>query len=201
MCCIFGTFHCCLNFPRAGFWCPFISSFCVDYCLKFSLPGCLMFMNHSFIHSFIHSFKTLLSLSNDGSTTIYNRICKQKGNGKSFHHATQNSILNTFPNNATSLLNIPFWKKIPHQMKDAMYTHAILWFPLSFLAVNHHNIKNWVPSILTHNLWLIFMGMKQKKNFFFLKKNSKWPTQKKVIFHLRQFSIFFFNIFMDGSLG
>ena len=31
-----------------------------------------------------------------------------------------------------------------------------------FLAVNHHNHKNWVPSILTHNFWLIFMGMKQK---------------------------------------
>ena len=32
-----------------------------------------------------------------------------------------------------------------------------------FLAVNHHNHKNWVPFILIHNLWLIFMGMKQKK--------------------------------------
>ena len=31
-----------------------------------------------------------------------------------------------------------------------------------FLAVNHHNHKNWVPSILIHNLWLIFIGMKQK---------------------------------------
>ena len=39
--------------------------------------------------------------------------------------------------------------------------HAILWFPPSFLAVNHHNIKNWVPSILTHNLWLIFMGLRR----------------------------------------
>ena len=127
-----------------------------------------MFMNHSFIHSFIHSFKTLLSLSNDGSTTIYNRICKQKGNGKSFHHATQNSILNTFPNNATSFLNIPFWKKIPHQMKEAMYTHAILWFPPLSLAVKHHNIKNWVPSILTHNLRLVFMGMMQIFFFFLI---------------------------------
>ena len=34
------------------------------------------------------------------------------------------------------------------------YTHAHLWFPPSFLAINHHNNKNWVPSILTHNLWL-----------------------------------------------
>ena len=43
------------------------------------------------------------------------------------------------------------------------YTHAYLWFPLLFLVVNHHNIENWVPSILTHNLWLILMGMRQKK--------------------------------------
>ena len=54
------------------------------------------------------------------------------------------------------------------------YTHAHLWFPPLFLAVNHHNIKNWVPSILTHNLWLIFMRMKQRKIFFFWKKKSKW---------------------------
>lgn len=66
-----------------------------------------------FICSFIHLPKTLLSLSNDGSTTVYNRICKQKGNGKSFHPAKQNSIFNTFPNNAKSFLNIPFWKKNP----------------------------------------------------------------------------------------
>ena len=49
-----------------------------------------------------------------------------------------------------------------------------------FLAVNNHNLKNWVPYILTHNLWLIFMGMK-KKNFFW-KKKLKWPTQKKMSF-------------------
>ena len=47
---------------------------------------------------------------------------------------------------------------------DAAYTHAHLWFPPLFLAVNHHNNKNWVQFILTHNFWLIFMGMKQKKN-------------------------------------
>ena len=43
------------------------------------------------------------------------------------------------------------------------YTHAHLWFPPLFLAVNHHYSKNWVPFILTHNLWLIFMRMKLKK--------------------------------------
>ena len=30
-----------------------------------------------------------------------------------------------------------------------------------FLAVNHDNHKNWVSSILSHNLCLISMGMKQ----------------------------------------
>ena len=37
------------------------------------------------------------------------------------------------------------------RLKSSQYTHAHLWFPLLFLAVNHHNAKNWVPSILTHN--------------------------------------------------
>ena len=32
-------------------------------------------------------------------------------------------------------------------------------------------------------------------------KNSKWPPQKKLIFQLRQFSIFFHENFMDWSLG
>ena len=32
-------------------------------------------------------------------------------------------------------------------------------------------------------------------------KNSKWPPQKNLIFQLRQFAIFFHEIFMDWSLG
>ena len=68
-----------------------------------------------------------------------------------------------------------------------------------FLAVNHHNHKNWVPSILTHNLWLIFMGMKQKKSF--LKKQKKMAKSKNWVFQNRQFSIIFCENFMDWSLG
>ena len=70
-----------------------------------------------------------------------------------------------------------------------------------FWAENQGNHQNFDTSLLTYKSWLIFMAMKKKQKFFFEKKNSKWPTQKKVIFHLRQFSIFFFEIFMDGSLG
>ena len=47
---------------------------------------------------------------------------------------------------------------------------------------------------------LVFIEMKQKKIFSW-KKNSKWPTQKNLIFQLRQFSIFFHENFMDWSLG
>ena len=79
------------------------------------------------------------------------------------------------------------------------YTHAHLWFSRSILTVNHHNNKNWVPSI-THNLWLIFIGKKQKK-LFLKNKNSKWPTQKKWVFQNRQFSIFFVEISCIGLIG
>ena len=71
------------------------------------------------------------------------------------------------------------------------YTHAHLWFPPLFLAVNHHNNKNWVPSILTHNLWLIFMGMRQK-NFFFLKKQIQNGRLKKRSFFNSVNSQYFF---------
>ena len=35
--------------------------------------------------------------------------------------------------------------KLSHIPHNQYYTHAHLWFSLSFLAVNHHNNKNWVP--------------------------------------------------------
>ena len=43
------------------------------------------------------------------------------------------------------------------------YTHALLSFPCSFLPVNHHNNKNWVPSILTHNCDWSSWGWSKKK--------------------------------------
>jgi hypothetical protein len=49
---------------------------------------------------------------------------------------------------------------------------------------------------------IVFIEMKQKKNVFFEKKKSKWPTQKKPHFPaLRQFSIFFHENIMDWCLG
>ena len=49
------------------------------------------------------------------------------------------------------------------------YTDGINVWGGQFLAVNHHIHKNWVPSILPHNLWLVFMGIKQKKTGLQLK--------------------------------
>ena len=77
------------------------------------------------------------------------------------------------------------------------YTHALLSFPRSFLVVNHHNNKNWVPSILTYNLWLIFMGMKQKKKKKFENCSAFDSSQKNWHFQLRQFS-FFLKTFFQG---
>ena len=61
--------------------------------------------------------------------------------------------------------------------------------------------QNFDPSLLTKKLWPFYMRMKQKNYFFFEKKISKWPTEKKLIFQNRQFSKFFHENFMDWSLG
>ena len=78
--------------------------------------------------------------------------------------------------------------------------NAILRIARNFLETRE-NIK-----ILTHPFYHINLGWFSwewsKKIFIFLrKKNSKWPTQKKLIFQNRQFSKFFHENFSDGSLG
>ena len=85
------------------------------------------------------------------------------------------------------------------QAKIGMYTHALLSFLHSFLAVNHHNYKDWVPSILTHNLCLIFMGMKQF--FFFLKKKIQNGRLKKRSFFKIANSQYFLWKFYGLVLG
>ena len=47
-----------------------------------------------------------------------------------------------------------------------------------FLAVNHHNIENWVPFILTHNWWL-FMGIFLETEFFNIAKS--WAISAKIL--------------------
>ena len=66
---------------------------------------------------------------------------------------------------------------------SSSYTHAHLWFPCSFWTVNHHNNKNWVPPILTHNLWLICNSSKTGKKCifcvfrpFFMKITNGWDS-------------------------
>ena len=58
------------------------------------------------------------------------------------------------------------------------YRHTI------FLAGNYVNLKNWVPSMLYNNLWLISMGTKQQ---FFLKV---WIERQKLgVLKLMQHSV------------
>ena len=46
---------------------------------------------------------------------------------------------------------------------------------------------------------VVSIGKKIKRKI--QKKNSKWPTKKKIIFQLRQFSIFSCENFMDWSFS
>ena len=64
-------------------------------------------------------------------------------------------------------------------------------------AGNQGKHQNWVLSILSHNFWLIFMGIKQ---FFFekRKKKSKWLTPKNWGFQNCQFSKMFLKILWLG---
>ena len=56
--------------------------------------------------------------------------------------------------------------------------------------------------MIPHITGLVFSLKWCKKKFKMAAlENSKWPPQKNLIFQLRQFSIFFHEIFMDWSLG
>ena len=69
-------------------------------------------------------------------------------------------------------------------------------------------LKFW-PILANQETLAILHENEAKKIFFFWKKkfkmadleSSKWPPQKNLIFQLRQFLIFFHEIFMVWSLG
>ena len=75
-----------------------------------------------------------------------------------------------------------------------MFTQVLFW------AGNQGNHLNFDTSLLPKKLWLIFMGMKQKKIFFW-KIKFKMANSKNWVFQFRQFSISFRKNFMDSSLG
>ena len=85
------------------------------------------------------------------------------------------------------------------QTANTLY-NAMLRIARNFLETRE-NIK-----ISTHPFYHINLGWfswewSKKNIFFFRKKNSKWPTQKKLIFQNRQFSKFFRENLWDRSLG
>jgi len=68
---------------------------------------------------------------------------------------------------------------------DSLQYLAVL--SLNRISISEGKHQNFDPSILPYKFGLIFMGIKQKKKKKIRKKNSKWPTQKKLIFQNRQF--------------
>ena len=60
-----------------------------------------------------------------------------------------------------------------------------------FWAGNQGNHQNFEKFLLSYKLWLVFMRMKQIIFSFFWKKNQNGRLKIKLIFQLRQFSIFF----------
>ena len=81
-----------------------------------------------------------------------------------------------------------------HENCNGVYTHAHLWFPRSFLAVNHYNNKNWVPCILTHNLWLILWGWSKKNQ----NQNQNGRLKKTEFFNSANSQYFFVKISWIG---
>ena len=58
---------------------------------------------------------------------------------------------------------------------------------------NQGNHQNFDPSLLLKKLWLIFMGIKQKKIFFLKNPKPKYRIQKIVIFYLHQYPIYHYG--------
>ena len=58
--------------------------------------------------------------------------------------------------------------------------------------------QNFEPSLLTNKLWLIFMGKKQKKNFFLEKKNQNGRLKKSAFFKIANSQNFFVKISWIG---
>ena len=75
----------------------------------------------------------------------------------------------------------------------ALYTQNVV--------VKFSNWSNFDPSLLTNKLWLIFIGMKQKKIFLFKNKFQNGRLKKNWVFQNCQFSKCFRENFMDWSLA
>ena len=64
---------------------------------------------------------------------------------------------------------------------DRKYTVLHMFTQLLFCAGNQGNHQNFDPSLQPKKLWLMFMGMNQKK-YFFEEKNSKMADSKRLSF-------------------
>ena len=73
---------------------------------------------------------------------------------------------------------------IPHQnfltlLRKMKYTDGWNFWGGWFMAGNQGNYQNFVPSLISKNLWRIFIKM---KHFLFLEKGPKWANIEKLSF-------------------
>ena len=68
-------------------------------------------------------------------------------------------------------------------------------------AGNQGKCQNFDPSSLPNKFGLIYMRMKQKKNFFFEEKNSKWPIFQNGRFSKSPILKIFSQKFLGLGLG
>ena len=71
----------------------------------------------------------------------------------------------------------------PQILMVCMYTVLHMFRQVLFGAGNQGNHQNFEKSLLTNKLWHVFMGMKQKKNFFFEKKIQNGRLKKTEFFN------------------
>ena len=125
-------------------------------------------------------------------------LCRSKSQAKSLSRCQLPPNMMSFGQMRKDLLKIYCKDTKELFLRHTLY-NAILRIARNFLETRG-NIK-----ISTHPFYHINLGWFSwewsKFFFFFRKKNSKWPTQKKLIFQNRQFSKIFRQNFSDGSLG
>ena len=83
---------------------------------------------------------------------------------------------------------------------DGDYLHCYITHSKKFPG-NQGKRQNFDPSILPYKFGRIFIKIKQKKNFFFEEKNSKWPIFQNGRFSKSPILEIFSRKFLRSVLG
>ena len=99
------------------------------------------------------------------------------------------------------ILLLHYWYHFENNLNGTQFIFLKSVFRFCFLQKKNF-FFSFGEKMIPHMKGLGFSLKWSKKKFKMAdSKNSKWPPQKNLLFQLRQFSIFFHEIFMDWSLG